>query len=101
MRFTLITPQSLSETLLTYRDHKSYITPVVMSGAESRGSGVSPVEQMILSDICATHRSRVPRRSSGYIKEGVTTEKDEGGPVMGHFSLLWVIIVIRQSFVRG
>ncbi len=34
-------------------------------GAESRGNGARPVEWMIMNDTCATHRSRVPRRSSG------------------------------------
>ncbi len=33
-------------------------------GGESRGNGTRPVELMILND-CATHRSRVPRRSYG------------------------------------
>ncbi len=37
-------------------------------GAESRGNGARPVELMIMSDTCTTHRSRVPRRSSGRIK---------------------------------
>ncbi len=49
-------------------------------GAESRGSRARPVELMIMSDTCATHRSRVPRRSSGRIKGGVTTVEDERGP---------------------
>ncbi len=34
-------------------------------GAESHGNGARPVEWMIMNDTCATHRSRVPRRSSG------------------------------------
>ncbi len=34
-------------------------------GAESRGNGARPVEWMIMNDTCATHRSRVPRRSFG------------------------------------
>ncbi len=49
-------------------------------GAESRGNGARPVELMIMSDTCATHRSRVPRRSSGRIKGGATTVEDERGP---------------------
>ncbi len=49
-------------------------------GAESRGSGARPVELMIMSDTCATHRSRVPRRSSGRIKGGAMPVEDERGP---------------------
>ncbi len=49
-------------------------------GAESRGNGARPVELMMMSDTCTTHRSRVPRRSSGRIKGGVTTVQDERGP---------------------
>ncbi len=49
-------------------------------GAESRGNGARPVELMIMSDTCTTHRSRVPRRSSGRIKGGATTVEDERGP---------------------
>ncbi len=41
------------------------------------------------SDTCATHRSRVPRRSSGRIKGGVTTVQDERGPGLD-FSLCFV-----------
>ncbi len=29
-------------------------------GAESRGNGARPVELMMMSDTCTTHRSRVP-----------------------------------------
>ncbi len=58
-------------------------------GAESRGNGARPVELMVMSDTCATHRSRVPRRSSGRIKGGVTTEEDERGPGLD-FSLCFV-----------
>ncbi len=36
-----------------------------VGGAESRGNGARPVEWMIMNDTCATHRSRVPRRSFG------------------------------------
>ncbi len=43
-------------------------------GAESHRSGARPVELMIMNDICTTRRSRVPRRSSGRIKGGVTRE---------------------------
>ncbi len=49
-------------------------------GAESRGNGARPVELMMMSYTCTTHRSRVPRRSSGRIKGGVTTVEDERGP---------------------
>ncbi len=58
-------------------------------GAESRGNGASPVELMIMSDTCATHRSRVPRRSSGRIKGGATTVEDERGPGLD-FNLCFV-----------
>ncbi len=47
-------------------------------GAESRGNRARPVKLMITSDTCATRLSRVPRRSSGRIKEGVTTEDKAG-----------------------
>ncbi len=53
-------------------------------GAESRGNGARPVELMIMSDTCTTHRSRVPRRSSGRIKGGATTVEDERGPGLDH-----------------
>ncbi len=58
-------------------------------GAESRGSRARPVELMIMSDTCTTHRSRVPRRSSGRIKGGVTTVEDERGPGLD-FNLCFV-----------
>ncbi len=48
-----------------------------LGGAESRGNGARPVELMILIDTCATHRSRVPWRSSGRIKGGASTVEDE------------------------
>ncbi len=44
---------------------------------------------MMMSDTCTTHRSRVPRRSSGRIKGGVTTVQDERGPGLD-FSLCFV-----------
>ncbi len=58
-------------------------------GAESRGNGARPVELMIMSDTCTTHRSRVPRRSSGRIKGGATTVEDERGPGLD-FNLCFV-----------
>ncbi len=58
-------------------------------GAESRGNGARPVELMMMSDTCTTHRSRVPRRSSGRIKGGATTVEDERGPGLD-FSLCFV-----------
>ncbi len=58
-------------------------------GAESRGNGARPVELTIMSDTCATHRSRVPRRSSGRIKGGATTVEDERGPGLD-FNLCFV-----------
>ncbi len=58
-------------------------------GAESRGSRARPVELMMMSDTCTTHRSRVPRRSSGRIQGGVTTVQDERGPGLD-FNLCFV-----------
>ncbi len=58
-------------------------------GAESRGNGARPVELMIMSDTCATHRSRVPRRSCGRIKGGAMTKEDERGPGLD-FNLCFV-----------
>ncbi len=54
------------------------------------------MELMIMSDTCATHRSRVPRRSSGRIKGGATTVEDERGP-----GLDLICVCVRQSSVRG
>ncbi len=42
-----------------------------------------------MNDTCATHRSRVPRRSFGRVKWGVTTVKDERGLGLD-FSLCFV-----------
>ncbi len=42
-----------------------------------------------MNDTCATHRSRVPRRSFGRVKWGVTTVEDERGPGLD-FSLCFV-----------
>ncbi len=42
-----------------------------------------------MNDTCTTHRSRVPRRSFGRVKWGVTTVEDERGPGLG-FSLCFV-----------
>ncbi len=44
---------------------------------------------MVMNDTCATHRSRVPRRSFGRVKWGVTTVEDERGPGLD-FSLCFV-----------
>ncbi len=52
---------------------------VVASGTESRGNGARPVDLMIMNSTYATHRSRVPRRSSGKM----TTVEDERGPGLG------------------
>ncbi len=38
------------------------------------------VELMIMNDTCATHQSRVSRRSSGRIKGGASTVEDKKGP---------------------
>ncbi len=42
-----------------------------------------------MNDTCATHRSRVPRRSFGRVKWGVTTVEDERGPGLD-FNLCFV-----------
>ncbi len=42
-----------------------------------------------MNDTCTTHRSRVPRRSFGRVKWGVTTVEDERGPGLD-FSLCFV-----------
>ncbi len=44
---------------------------------------------MVMNDTCATHRSRVPQRSFGRVKWGVTTVEDERGPGLD-FSLCFV-----------
>ncbi len=44
-----------------------------------------------MSDTCTTHRSRVPRRSSGRIKGGATTVEDERGPGLD-FSLCAAVV---------
>ncbi len=62
-------------------------------GAESRGNGARPVELMIMSDTCTTHRSRVPRRSSGRIKGGATTVEDERGLGLDFICVLCVAVV--------
>ncbi len=51
-----------------------------------------------MSDTCTTHRSRVPRRSIGRIKEGATTVEDERGPgllsVRGcRFSFVFILLL--------
>ncbi len=61
----------------------------VWGRAESRGNRARPVELMIMSNTCTTSRSRVPRRSSGSIKEGATTVQDERAPDLG-FILCYV-----------
>ncbi len=58
-------------------------------GAESRGNGARPVEYLVMNDTCTTHRSRVPQRSFGRVKWGVTTVEDERGPGLD-FSLCFV-----------
>ncbi len=44
---------------------------------------------MVMNDTCAIHRSRVPRRSFGRVKWGVTTVEDKRGPGLD-FSLCFV-----------
>ncbi len=80
-------------------------------GAESRGNGARPVELMMMSNTCTTHRSRVPRRSSGRIKGGATTVQDERGPGLdfnlcfvcgsrpwGAAALLLCLFILLKSF---
>ncbi len=62
-------------------------------GAESRWNGARPVELMMMSDTCATHRSRVPRRSYGRIKGGATTVEDERGPGLDFICVLCAAVV--------
>ncbi len=56
---------------------------------------------MIMSYTCATHRSRVPRKSFGRIKGGVTTVKDERGPGLDfslwlYFEFVYFIIKVFE-----
>ncbi len=50
-----------------------------------------------MSDTCTTHQSRVPRRSSGKIKGGMTTVEDERGPGLDFY----FVFCVRQSSVKG
>ncbi len=45
-----------------------------------------------MSNTCATHRSRVPQRSSEKIKGGVPIANDERGQGLGHFSCGFVYV---------
>ncbi len=78
-------PQNVSVKFQPKIPHRSFIITAgkchcdEWGGAESRGNGARPVELMMMSYTCTTHRSRVPRRSSGRIKGGVTTVEDERG----------------------
>ncbi len=47
----------------------------------------------MMSYTCTTHRSRVPRRSSGRIKGGVTTVEDERGPGLDFICVLCAAVV--------
>ncbi len=53
-------------------------------------------ELMIMNDTCATHRSRVPLRSSGRIK-GATTVEGERGPDQDFY----LVFCVQQSSARG
>ncbi len=66
-------------------------------GAESRGNGARPVEWMIMNDTCATHRSRVPRRSSGRNKR----RSDDIGRRERTRPGLYFMFCVRQSSARG
>ncbi len=50
-----------------------------------------------MNDTCTTHRSRVPQRSFGRVKWGVTTVEDERGPGLEFY----FVFCVRQSSVRG
>ncbi len=64
----------------------------VWGGAESHWNRMRPVELMIMSDTYTTHRSRVPRRSSGRIKGGATTVQDERGCRITFVFILFIIV---------
>ncbi len=66
-------------------------------GAESRGNGARPVEWMIMNDTCATHRSRVPRRSSGRNKR----RSDNSGRRERTRPGFYFMFCVWQSSVRG
>ncbi len=51
---------------------------------------------MIMNDTCATHRSQVPRRSSGRIKGGAMTVEDEREPCLD-----FIVFYVQQLSVRG
>ncbi len=65
-------------------------------GRESKGNGARPVEFMIMNDTCATHWSRVPRRSSGRIKGGAMTVEDKRG-----LGLDFILCFVCGSHPRG
>ncbi len=50
-----------------------------------------------MNDTCATHRSRVPLRSSGRIKGGATTVEGERGPGQDFY----LVFCVQQSSARG
>ncbi len=66
-------------------------------GAESRGNGARPVEWMIMNDTCATHRSRVPRRSSGRNKR----RSDNSGRRERTRPGFYFVFCVRGSRPRG
>ncbi len=66
-------------------------------GAESRGNGARPVEWMIMNDTCATHRSRVPRRSFGRNKR----RSDDIGRRERTRPGFYFMFCVRQSSARG
>ncbi len=66
-------------------------------GAESRGNGARPVEWMIMNDTCATHRSRVPRRSFGRNKR----RSDDSGRRERTRPGFYFMFCVRQSSARG
>ncbi len=73
------------------RERQKTLFIAVTSGAGPRAVGTERGRWSltIMSDTCATHRSRVPRRSSGRIKGGATTVEDERGPGLD-FNLCFV-----------
>ncbi len=68
-------------------------------GAESRGTGARPVEWMIMNDTCATHRSRVPRRSFGRNKRSDDIEARPG--FLSPLPMSSLLLLFLPKLLRG